>query len=249
MRSIAGTVFILATLARHATADDKSEPSPRKPEPGPIDLTSVQLEEVALTAIDGSSENALAEFLRAHRDHVAKKPNDALRGYRRFLAHKGARDLPARYTTVARRRAKHLGSDLRATFDAACALYRRNRDAGLTKLAAITKDYAEFAEGRAAAVVLQSDHQLAAITVAKALSVTTKEHLARARLKAAIQNGPNGLFLHEAKTLLIRIGGENLFSEAERAKNKADQNSVKEPAPEEEPEEETILEESEPDPE
>ncbi|MEE8104311.1 MAG: hypothetical protein V3T86_02115 [Planctomycetota bacterium] len=249
MRSSARAVFILAICVTHATAEDNPKPSPVRPEPGPVDLTSIQLDQTTIAPIDGSAEEALAAFLEAHRNHVAKKPNGALHGYRRFLAHKGARDLPARYTTVARRRAKRLGSDLRAAFDGACALYRRDRSAGLAGLAAITKDHAEFAEGRAAAVITQSDRLLAAISLAKALQSDGKEDVARAKLKAAIQDAPNGLFLHEAKTLLIRIGGENLFSDAERAKNKADQDGKKEPVPEEEPEEETILEESEPDPE
>lgn len=185
------------------------------PEPGilPADFLSPEPLEIAPTKGD-----ALAQFREAHEKHKRGDADGALQGYLAFLGNPARRDLPPRYVETVEARVKPLLAAARAGYDAAVAKYVKDRKGGLSDLRALGARYAWLPEGQAALAFADSDGLRAAIDAAKARK-SAKE------LEAAIRAFPKGLFMYEAKSLLVDLGGPDLFEPDERIGGKKEEGS------------------------
>jgi len=183
------------------------------PEPGllPADFLSPEPLRIAPTTGD-----ALATFRDAHEKHKRGDTDGALKGYLAFLGNPKRLDLPPRYVTTVEARVRPLLGAVRASYDAAIARYVKDRKGGLAELRAFAERYAWLPEGRAALAFADSDGLRAAIDAAKA-DKKTKE------LEAAIRAFPNGLYMYEAKTVLLDLGGPDLFEPGERLGGKKEE--------------------------
>jgi hypothetical protein len=189
---------LLLLLAWTAAAEE--------PEPGivPMDLAPPDPLEIA-----PSEGDPLAQFRDAHERHKRGDLDGALQGYLAFLGNPKRLDLPARYVTTAEARVKPLLLAARARYDAAVSKYEKDRKGGLADLRALAERYPWLPEGRAALAFSDSDGLREAITAAK------KGKDAKA-LEAAIRGFPHGLYMYEAKSLLVDLGGPDLFEPSER---------------------------------
>lgn len=193
-------VVLLALFAAAAAAQEP------KPEPGlvPTDLAPPDPLEIA-----PSEGDALTAFRDAHEKHKQGDLDGALKGYLSFLGNPGRLDLPARYVTTVEERVKPLLAAVRALYDAAVARYGKDRAGGLALLRALAERYPWLPEGRAALALADSDGLREAIDRAK------KDKKAK-ELEEAIRAFPAGQYLYEAKTLLVELGGPDLFEKGER---------------------------------
>jgi hypothetical protein len=125
----------------------------------------------------------------------------------------GRQELPGRYVATVEARAKELLTAVRAKYDAAVARYGNDRAAGLADLKALAERYPELPEGRAARAFADSDGLRAAIDRARMDRKASD-------LEAAVRAFPAALYKYEAKTLLIELGGPDLFDPDERVGEK-----------------------------
>ena len=183
------------------------------PEAGllPAEFLSPEPLEIAPTRGD-----ALATFRDAHEKHKRGDTDGALQGYLAFLGNPGRVDLPPRYVATVEARVKPLLEEVRKRYDDAVLTYAKDRKKGLSDLRALAERYAWLPEGRAALAWADSDGLRAAIDQAKA-DKKAKE------LEAAVRTYPAGLFQYEAKTLLIELGGPDLFAPDERVGGKKEE--------------------------
>lgn len=176
------------------------------PEPGLLPAEFLSPEPLVITPTEG---DALAQFRDAHGKHKAGDLDGALKGYLAFLGNPARIDLPPRYVTTVEGRVRTLLGTVRAGYDEAVARYVKDRKAGLAELRAYGERYAWLPEGRAALAFADSDGLRVAIDTAK----SSKDPKA---LEAAIRGFPKGLYMYEAKTLLVDLGGPDLFDPGER---------------------------------
>ncbi|HEX5138295.1 MAG TPA: hypothetical protein VFY93_15070 [Planctomycetota bacterium] len=151
----------------------------------------------------------LATFREAHEKHKRGDTDGALQGYLAFLGNPKRIDLPPRYVTTVEERVKPLLAAVRALWEAAIAEYEKDRKKGLADLRTLEERYPWLPEGRAARAFADSDGLRAAIDRAK-------EDKQAKLLEEAIRAFPKGLFLYEAKSLLVDLGGPDLFEPDER---------------------------------
>jgi hypothetical protein len=134
-------------------------------------------------------------------------------------------DLPPRYAATVEARVKPLLEAVRASYDAAVAKYAKDRKGGLADLRALAERYAWLPEGAAARALADSDGLRAAIDLAKADRKGKP-------LEEAIRAFPQGLFMYEAKSLLVDLGGPDLFEPGERVGGKKEEGPGEEGKPE-----------------
>ena len=113
---------------------------------------------------------------------------------------------------------------VRASYDAAVAKYVKDRKAGLAELRSFAERYAWLPEGQAARAFADSDGLRAAIDLAKADRKSKP-------LEEAIRAFPKGLFMYEAKSLLVDLGGRDLFEPGERVGGKKEEGPGEEEKP------------------
>ena len=208
-------LFLIPVVA--ALAQEKP-----KPEPGPVPVDIASPRPLVVFPREGDVHAALAAFLDAHAKHKAGHLDEALFGYLAFLGMPGRRDLPQRYVKTAQRRLDALLANVRKRYAAALATYRKDRAQGLAELDAFAHRYARLPEGEAALALVQSDRLRTAIETAKELAAHGRKTEAANGLEKAIRALPAGLYLYEAKKLLITLGGPDLFERGEDGAAKGD---------------------------
>jgi hypothetical protein len=216
---------VLVLLAAAAGAQDP-------PAPGRVPTDIVTPGELTVAPQPGDAKKALATFVAAHRAHKRGDKDAALLRYLAFLGMPGRRELPPRYLATVRRRVDALRREVRRRYDEALALYRRDGGRGLAALGRLAERYAALPEGRAARVLVHSDALRAAIDTARAAK---DKRVAAAALEKAVRRYSAAEYLHEAKQLLLDLGGPDLFAPRERA-DETPAEEKKEPESEEEKE-------------
>jgi len=184
-----------------------------KPEPGPLSVDDFEPRAPRITAVKGNAQEALKTFLEAHRAHKQDKHDAALRGYLAFLGIAARAELPPRYQATARARLDSMLAKIRTRFDAGLALYVKDRKQGVAEMTLLAVRYPMLPEGAAAKALWHSDGLHAAIASARAES---DRKLAAVRLEQAVRRYAAALFRYEAKSLLIELGGLDLFEPGER---------------------------------
>jgi len=193
--------FLLLLLAQQA------------PEPGLLPAEFLSPEPLLIAPAKG---DALAAFRDAHEKQKRGDTDGALQGYLAFLGNPARIDLPPRYVATVEARVKPLLEQVRRRYDDAVLTYAKDRKNGLADLRALAERYAWLPEGRAAIAWADSDGLRAAIDAAKS-DKKAKE------LGAAVRAYPAGLFQYEAKTLLVELGGPDLFDPGERVGGKKEE--------------------------
>ncbi|MHC4547803.1 MAG: hypothetical protein ACYTEZ_03415 [Planctomycetota bacterium] len=201
--------WILCLLAAAAPAQDEREP-------GLVPTDLVSLEELTVPPRPGDAREALATFVAAHQKQKRGDRAGALQGYLAFLGMPGRHVLPRRYLATVRRRVEALRAEVRARYDKALALYERDRRNGLAALSAIAERHAMLPEGRAARALVHSDALREAIDRARALAREGKGKAAAVALEQAVRTCEAAQYLYEAKSLLLELGGPDLFAPGER---------------------------------
>ncbi|MHC4955301.1 MAG: hypothetical protein ACYTGZ_15715 [Planctomycetota bacterium] len=194
----------IVLLAAVAAAEDP------KPEPGRISLDLVEVRTLQFRPRGGDAQTALKTWLEAHRLHKENKIAEALDQYIAFLGMPGHRALPGRYGEIARRRVEKIHEPIRKRFEAACAVYKKDRKKALDVWRILAVRWIALPEGNAARKLWHSDEQRGAIDRARRLKAEGKAKEAIPALERAIRKYQNGLFLYEARTLLVEIGGPDL---------------------------------------
>jgi hypothetical protein len=198
--------WLLALLPAAAAAQEATEPAQGATAPGLLPKDFLSPEPLTIAPAEG---DPLATFRDAHEKHKKGDTDGALKGYLAFLGNPARLDLPPRYASTVEARVKPLLDAVRASYDAAVARYGKDRKGGLADLRALAERYAWLPDGRAARAFADSDGLRAAIDAAKA------DRKAKP-LEEAIGAFPHGLFMYEAKSLLVDLGGPDLFEPGER---------------------------------
>ncbi len=191
------------------------------PEPGLLPADFLSPEPLLILPTEG---DALAAFRDAHGKQKSGDADGALQGYLAFLGNPARLDLPPRYVATVEARVKPLLEAVHGRYDAAVAKYAKDRKGGLADLRALAERYAWLPEGRAALAFADSDGLRAAIDAAKS------DKKAKG-LEAAVRAYPAGLYLYEAKTLLVDLGGPDLFEPGERVGGKKEEGRGEEEKP------------------
>ncbi|MHC4932491.1 MAG: hypothetical protein ACYTGV_09920 [Planctomycetota bacterium] len=216
----------LAVLALAAALAGGEE---EQPEPGPVSTLILRLDSLVIPPRPGGADRALEVFVAAHAGHRKGDLDAALTGYLEFLGIKGRAALPARYERTVRERLEALLGQIRKRYEAAVSLYEKNRMKGLESARVLAARYPMLPEGRCALALAHSDglHQ----AMADARSLVAKDEKAKAKaaedLQKAIRLFPAALYRYEAKSLLIDLGGPDLFDQGERV-GEADDDEPKE---------------------
>jgi hypothetical protein len=203
------SAVVLALLALPLAAQDG-------PERGPIPVATVPIGSLAVPVLAGGPDEALQAYLEAHARDKAGDGDAALEGYVRFFGIPGRHELPARYVQTAQRRLDARRAEVRALYDAATKEYEADRARGLRALDALARRFPALPEGKAARALHDTDRLRAAIDAARALARDGKRADAARDLERAVRSHPEGLFLYEAKSLLVELGGPDLFDPGER---------------------------------
>jgi tetratricopeptide (TPR) repeat protein len=206
------SLVLVAFLAPSVNAEEED----RKPEPGPVPTTILRLEELSIPAGKGDAQRALTAFLEAHEAHRKGDLDRALTGYLVFLGLDARVALPARYERTVRERLDGILERIRARYKKALALYEKNRRKGLVELRAIAERYPMLPEGKAALALEQTDAIHFAMADARALAEKGEKKKAAESLEKAVRRSPAALYLYEAKSLLVELGGPDLFEADER---------------------------------
>jgi hypothetical protein len=206
-------VLLLLAFAP-AFAQDAAE----KAEPGPVPPGIVRIGRLRIVPHKGGDREALEMFLAAHGKHEQGDVDGALRDYLAFLGMPGRHDLPRRYLATARDRVDAIRAGVAKQYAEATELYRRDRAQGLAALDRLAERFALLPEGRAARVLADTDRLRAAIDAARpdADAADEKKKAAAAALEKAVRAYASGLYLYEAKRLLVDLGGPDLFEPGER---------------------------------
>jgi len=191
------------------------------PQPGLLPAEFLSPEPLVVAPTEG---DALAQFRDAHEKHKRGDLDGALKGYIAFLGNPARIDLPPRYVETVEARERALLATVRAGYDAAVAQYVKDRKAGLEELRTFGERYAWLPEGQAARAFADSDGLRVAIDAARG-DKNAKE------LEKAIRAYPKGLFMYEAKSLLLDLGGPDLFDPGERVGDKKNEGSGDETKP------------------
>jgi hypothetical protein len=180
-------------------------------EPGLIDPDVVSVGQLQIPTRRGNAKSAHETFLAAHRDHKKGDLVAAVTGYIEFLGIPAHAQLPERYARTARSRVEVIRKAVAAAHTRALATYRTDRARGLVDLRTLADAYAMLPEGRAARILVHSDATRAAVRDAR-----SKKPDAVKALEKAILANPDSRYLYEAKSLLVELGGPDLFDPDER---------------------------------
>jgi hypothetical protein len=191
------------------------------PQPGLLPVDFLSPEPLTIAPSEG---DPLATFRDAHERHKKGDTDGALKGYLAFLGNPARLDLPPRYLATVEARVKPLLEAVRASYDAAVHKYGKDRRGGLADLRALAERYPWLPEGEAARAFADSDGLRAAIDAAKADRKSKP-------LEEAIRAYPKALFLYEAKSLLVDLGGPDLFEPHERVGKRKEEGSGEEGKP------------------
>lgn len=210
-------LLLLLLLAIPATAQEPPA-APAKAEPGPVPPGIVHVGRLRITPREGDDKAALAIFLAGHGKQKQGNVDGALRDYLAFLGMPGRHDLPRRYLATVRDRVDAIRAGVAKQYDAAADLYRRDRTQGLAALDRLAERFALLPEGRAAHTLSDTDRLRAAIDTARPHAEGSKEEKgqAAAALEKAVREYSAGLYLYEAKRLLVDLGGPDLFEPGEK---------------------------------
>jgi hypothetical protein len=219
-----------------------AQDAPAKAEPGPVPPGIVRLGRLRIHPRAGDDREALAMFLAAHGKHEQGDLDGALLDYLAFLGMPGRHDLPRRYLATVRERVDAIRAVVAKQYAAATDLYRRDRAQGLAELDRLAERFAPLPEGRAARVLSDTDRLRAAIDAARphADAAEEKKKEAAAALEKAIRTFSSGLYLYEAKRLLVDLGGPDLFEPGEKVGGGKPPDQAKDDDEEEEGEDVTI---------
>ena len=193
--------------------------APDEPEPGLLPIKTVRVGEMPLASVKGDAKTALKTFVAAHEAHKRKETDAALVGYVRFLGMPGRLELPSRYLTTVRKRLDVMRSQVRALYDKALSLYAKDRVKGIAALQVVAMRYPVLPEGVAAKKMAHSDGLAGAI--ARAREAKDKQ-AAAAALEKAVRKYTAAVFRYEAKSLLVELGGPDLFEPGERVLDEDD---------------------------
>jgi hypothetical protein len=209
-------VLLLLAFAPAFAQDAPAEPGGA--EPGPIPPGIVHLGRLRIVPHKGNDREALAMFLAAHAKHEQGDLDGALHDYLVFLGMPGRHDLPRRYLATVRGRVDTIRAGVAKQYAAATELYRLDRAQGLVALDRLAEEFAPLPEGRAAHVLGDTDRLRAAIDAARphADAAKEKKQEAAAALEKAVRAYSSGLYLYEAKKLLLDLGGPDLFEPGEK---------------------------------
>ena len=193
--------------------------TPDEPEPGLLPIKTIRIGEMTLAPAKGDAQTALKTFVAAHEAHKREEHDAALVGYVRFLGMPGRLELPARYLTTVRKRLDAMRTEVRAQYDKALRLYSKDRVKGIAALRAVAKRYPVLPEGVAALKMAHSDGLAGAIAKAR---VAKDKQAAAAALEKAVRRYTAAVFRYEAKSLLVELGGPDLFEPGERVGDQDD---------------------------
>ncbi len=196
-------------------AGEKADAGAAKSKPGLVRIDVVSIAPLSVPARPGNAKQALRRFLDAHRAHKADRLDPALRGYFQFLGMPGRHELPRRYVDAARERLDVLAQPTVKEYEKAARVYESDREAGLKALRALGARVPFLPAGRAAFELADTDALRAAIDGAKRVAKRDPKTAAQA-LEKSIRECAHGLFLYEAKQLLLKLGGPDLFEPGER---------------------------------
>ena len=183
---------------------------PAKPDPGRIPIDLVEVGSLEIRPRSGDAKLALKTWLEAHRLHKATKIPEALTQYLLFLGMPGHLALPSRYARSARDRVDAIHDPIRKEFEASLKTYPKNRAKGLAVWRVLAARWPGLPEGVAAKKLWHSDELRGAIDAARALKTAGTPKKAAPALERAIRAYAMGLFLYEARTLLVEVGGPDL---------------------------------------
>jgi hypothetical protein len=200
---------------------------PVQPDPGRIPTDIVEVGPLRVRPKAGNAKVALQTWIEAHALHKEGKLPEALGKYVLFLGMPGHLALPQRYSRSARNRVDAIHNDVRKEFEASLKLYPTQRAKAVDMWKLLAGRWLVLPEGYAAKQLWHSDELRGAIDAAKKLKGTDQAKSAATALEKSIRAYAMGLYLYEARTLLVELGGPDL-----RPKPKID---VGEDAPEEEP--------------
>ncbi len=187
--------------------------APDEPEPGLLPIKTVRVGEMPLAPVKGDAKTALKTFVAAHEAHKRKETDAALVGYVRFLGMPGRLELPPRYLATVRKRLEAMRKHVRALYDKALSLYAKDRVKGIAALQVVAMRYPVLPEGVAAKKMAHSDGLAGAIASAREAK---DKQAAAAALEKAVRKYTAAVFRYEAKSLLIELGGPDLFEPGER---------------------------------
>jgi len=183
---------------------------PVKADPGRIPTDIVEVGALSVRPRSGDAQEALKTWLEAHRLHKANKIPGALEQYVRFLGMPGHMALPARYAKSARRRVDLIHDPVRKEFEASLKLYPTSRTKAMNTWRVLAGRWPSLPEGVAAKKLWHSDELRGAIDAARKLKAAGKPKEAIPALERAIRAYGIGLYLYEARTLLVEVGGPDL---------------------------------------
>jgi len=183
---------------------------PAQPDPGRIPTDIVEVGALKIRPRSGNAEIALQTWVQAHSLHKANKLPEALQKYVLFLGMPGHLALPERYSRSARNRVDALHDEVRKEFETSLKLYPKQRAKALDMWKLLAGRWVVLPEGHAAKQLWHSDELRGAIDAAKKLKGTDQAKQAAAALEKAIRAYTMGLYLYEARTLLVDLGGPDL---------------------------------------
>jgi len=183
---------------------------PAKTDPGRIPTDIVEVGALRIRTHAGDAQAALKIWLEAHRLHKANKLPKALEKYLEFLGTPGHLALPDRYSRSARERVDAIHDPIRKRFEESLKLYPTSRKKALGVWHILAARWAVLPEGLAAKKLWHSDELRGAIDTAKKLKAAGKPKEATPALEKAIRAYSMGLYLYEARTLLVELGGPDL---------------------------------------
>ena len=202
-------------LAAVAPAQDPA-PEP-KPEPGTVPVGEVEVGTIRIRPRSGTADEALKCWIEAHRVHQDKEIPRALAGYLAFLGMPGHRALPGRYAEIARRRIEAIHAPVREAYEQSCKVYAADRHKALAVWRMLAQRWADLPEGAAALRLWHSDELRGAIEQARALKAKGKQKDAAALLEKAVRANTGAIYLYEARTLLVDLGGPDLRPKDKRS--------------------------------
>jgi len=183
---------------------------PVKVDPGRIPIDLVEVGSLKIRPRAGDAQLALKTWLEAHRLHKATRIPQALDKYLLFLGMPGHLALPARYARSARDRVELIHDPIRREFEASLKAYPTNRAKGLAVWRILAARWPELPEGMASKKLWHSDELRGAIDAARALKAAGTPKRAAPALERAIRSYTMGLFMYEARSLLVEVGGPDL---------------------------------------
>lgn len=183
---------------------------PAQPDPGRIPIDIVEVGSLKVRPKAGDAQVALKTWIEAHTLHKANKVHEALAKYVAFLGMPGHLALPQRYARSARNRVDSIHDGVRKEFEASLKLYPNQRSKALDTWKLLSARWVVLPEGLAAKRLWHSDELRGAIDAARKLKTAGQGKQAAPALEKSIRAYTYGLYMYEARTLLVECGGPDL---------------------------------------